>query len=341
MSIYTPKNLDQAKEIASLISDNPRDCLRIHAAFGAHFGGDMAITQNNAFTLKGKPSLNADAMAGIVRRSGACRFMVITSWDNDHCTYQCARHDEPEQIVHTFTYTIDMARAQGLTRNRNWQQMPQQMLRARALTLMLRAVYPDAVSGIYSPDELADNMSDISDDERAQISADSLGEQISAPPRPQRAPQSQPPRNAWQEAADRRKAQEAQQAQQTQASRPPQQAPNEHKAIDSAIPPAFRNEPADQIPSPAQIAHGLLVASLIGEVDEETGEVTEHSWENEADQQLATERAERVIGWRDLEAYCAGLWTIANKANNATPAGINLLIERAKSIGIERWLGVF
>lgn len=28
MTIYTPKNLEQAKEIASLISDNPRDCLK-------------------------------------------------------------------------------------------------------------------------------------------------------------------------------------------------------------------------------------------------------------------------------------------------------------------------
>ena len=88
MSIYTPKTLDQAKEIASLISDNPRDCLRLHAAFGAHFAGDMAITQNNSFMLRGKASLNADAMAGIVRRSGLCRYMVITSWDDEHCTYE-------------------------------------------------------------------------------------------------------------------------------------------------------------------------------------------------------------------------------------------------------------
>ena len=323
MSIYTPKTLDQAKEIATLISDAPRDCVRLHAAFGAHFGGDMALAQNNAYMLKGKPSLNADAMAGIVRRSGVCRYMVITSWDNDHCTYQCARHDEPESIVHTFTYTIDMAKAQGLTRNRNWQQMPMQMLRARALTLMLRAVYPDAVSGIYSPDELADNMSDISDDERAQISADSLGEQISSAPRHQRAPQSQPSR-----------------AQQAQTSRPPQPAPNEHKAIDS-IPPGFRNTPQEQIPSPAQVAQGLLAATFAGEVDEETGETAEHQWENQEDQKLATERAERVTSWGDLEGYCSGLMVIAQKPNNATPAGINLLIERAKSIGIERWLGVF
>jgi hypothetical protein len=70
-----------------------------------------------------------------------------------------------------------MAVKQGLTNNRNWKQMPRQMLRARVLTMGLRAVYPDAISGIYSPDELADNMS-MSDDERYAISAQSLGEEV-------------------------------------------------------------------------------------------------------------------------------------------------------------------
>ena len=44
--------------------------------------------------------------------------------------------------------------------------MPLQMLRSRVLTMGLRAVYPDAVSGIYSADEIADS-TDMSDDERA------------------------------------------------------------------------------------------------------------------------------------------------------------------------------
>ena len=89
------------------------------------------------------------------------------------------------------------------------------------------------------------------------------------------------------------------------------------------------------------MAQGLLDATLAGEVDEETGEMAEHQWENQEDQKLATERAERVTSWGDLEAYCSGLMVVAQKPNNATPAGINLLIERCKSIGIERWLGVF
>ena len=286
MGIYTPTTLDQAKEIATLISDRPQDCLRLHAAFGAHFSGDMAITQNNAYMLKGKPSLNADAMAGVVRRSGLCRYMVISSWDHDHCTYTCARNDEPESVVHTFTYTIQMAQAQGLTRNRNWQQMPMQMLRARALTLMLRATYPDAVSGIYSPDELADNMS-ISDDERAMISADSLGEElhkVSTQPKP--VP------------------------------------PSQHKAVDSAppadphTPPALVNIPASERPSPQHVVTRLIDVATMGRVDEDFGELVESEWHPEK-MALIKSKGKAVESWLDVESFTVALWHIAQEEASA------------------------
>jgi len=310
MTIYTPKNLDQAKEIATLISDSPRDCLRLHAAFGAHFGGDMAITQNNAYMLKGKPSLNADAMSGVVRRSGICRFMVITSWDHEHCTYECARNDEPEQIVHTFTYTFEMAKAQGLTRNRNWQQMPMQMLRARALTLMLRAVYPDAVSGIYSPDELADNMS-MSDDERAQISADSLGEELRAP--------SQAPR----------------------AQTPPQQ----HRAIpsnppaDQHLPPAFTQTAPQDRPTPQHVAQRLLDVATLGKINSEDGSLEDTEWDEDKLNEV-TERAAKVLSWTDLEVFATGLWTLTQEQGSADE--IDELLKTIKSLGYsEAKLGIF
>ena len=109
---------------------------------------------------------------------------------------EMARRDEAIDVVHSFTYTFAMAQAQGLTNNRNWKTMPMQMLRARCLTMGLRAVFPDAVSGIYSADEIADN-TNMSDDERAEISAQALGEEIKKPsraPQAQRAPQpSRPP----------------------------------------------------------------------------------------------------------------------------------------------------
>ena len=195
-SIYTPTNREEAKEIASLLTDGqrPLDLLLCHSAFGHHFNGDMGLVKTQAYCLRGKPSLNADAMSGICRNSGLVRFMRIASWSAQQCTMEFARTDEPADIVHTFTYTYEMAQAQGLTNNRNWRQMPLQMLRSRVLTMGLRATFPDAVSGIYSADEIADN-TNMSDDERAQISADSLGEEINVKqPAPKRqAPKRQAP----------------------------------------------------------------------------------------------------------------------------------------------------
>ena len=199
-SIYVPKDLEQAKEIASLLDyTNAESLLKCHAAFGHHFDGDMGKVKTQSYALRGTPSLNADAMAGICRSSGLVRYMRITSWDETHCKMEFARKDEPVDVVHTFVYTLEMANKQGLTRNRNWQQMPLQMLRSRVLTMGLRATFPDAVAGIYAADEIADN-TNMSDEERALVSAASLGEEINiteapskpTPPPPKPKPKNQP-----------------------------------------------------------------------------------------------------------------------------------------------------
>ena len=189
-SIWNPASVQEALDMSNLLSNGkPMDLLQLHAAFGHHFGGDLGLTMTQGYVLKGKPTLNADAMAGICRRSGLCRYLRITEWSAEVCSLEMARTDEPDEIVHTYSFTIEMAQQQGLTRNRNWQQMPQQMLRARALTLGLRATFPDAVSGVYSADEIADNTS-MSDHERDVITAHALGTDLpSRPPQSQRAPQ--------------------------------------------------------------------------------------------------------------------------------------------------------
>ncbi len=198
MSIFVPNNIQELQEMAMLLTNgNQRDALsliQVFAAFGDHFGGDLGRTWTQGYSLRGKPTLNADAMAGICRSSGLVAFIRTVSWDHEHCVMEMARRDEPMDVMHRFTYTYEMAQNQGLTNNRNWKTMPMQMLRARCLTMGLRAVFPDAVSGIYSADEIADN-TNMSDDERAEISAQALGEEIKKPsrtPQAQRAPQPSP-----------------------------------------------------------------------------------------------------------------------------------------------------
>ncbi len=75
-----------------------------------------------------------------------------------------------------------------------WKKHRRSMLRVRALAAICRAVVPDAVSGVYSVDEMADSM-DMSEQEREQIVAQSIGEEVSRAPQAQRAPQPQRPQH--------------------------------------------------------------------------------------------------------------------------------------------------
>jgi len=198
----TPDLINNVQSLAMLLSNGDQrkahDYVLLYSAFGHHFGYDMGRTITQGYVLKGKPTLNADAMAGICRRSGLCRFIRVLEWNHQTCTIEMARNDEPVEISHIYTFNMQMAQQQGLTRQQNWARMPMQMLRARALTMGLRATFPDCVSGIYSVDEIADNTS-MNDQERSMIIAQSMGEDINLssrpqtqrPPQPSRQPQPQ------------------------------------------------------------------------------------------------------------------------------------------------------
>ena len=170
-------------------NEKAQEMVRSYAQFGKHFNYDLGLMMGQVSVIRtrseGKPTLNADAVAGICRRSGLMRMCRIVEWTTELCSFEMARDDEEETHIYTFTY--EMAAAQGLTRNQNWDKMRLQMLRARALTMGCRALFPDAVSGIYSTDEIADN-TPMSDRERALLIADSMGEKISTAPPAEPAP---------------------------------------------------------------------------------------------------------------------------------------------------------
>lgn len=186
---FIPTTIDQLWEFAMMLNngqnDKAHEMVLCYAQFGGHFNHDLGLMMGQVSVIRGKPTLNADAVAGICRRSSLMRMCRIVEWTTELCSFEMARHDEEETHIYTFTYK--MAAAQGLTRNQNWDKMRLQMLRARALTMGCRALFPDAVSGIYSTDEIADN-TPMSDRERALLIADSIGEKISTAPPAEPAP---------------------------------------------------------------------------------------------------------------------------------------------------------
>jgi len=205
-SIWVPENRADAWDMALMLSNNNQrdalDLIKCHASFGHHWGFDMGQVMVNTVCIKGKPTMRADAIAGITYNSGRVDRIQIVHHDNEACVIECVRSDDPNRTVHKQIFTMQQAHQMGLTNNSNWKRMPMQMLRARCITAACRAVWPDAVSGIYSSDEIADNMP-LSDQERFEITTRSLGEDdvkympsnqpVSQPaPQPSKPPAPQP-----------------------------------------------------------------------------------------------------------------------------------------------------
>ena len=78
-------------------------------------------------------------------------FVVQQSTDQ-LCKVKARRGSAQEWVSITFT-KADAERA-GLLGKGVWKQYPQAMLRARAISALCRVLCPDAIRGVYTPEEL-------------------------------------------------------------------------------------------------------------------------------------------------------------------------------------------
>jgi hypothetical protein len=118
---------------------------------GDELGFDPMASARNVGLVKGKVSLSADAMVGLVKRSSVCAAWLVVDSTATECTIATTRHGDATPTV--LTYTIAMATRAGLTGSQTWRAHPEAMLRARCGAALARAVYPDVCGGLYEPDE--------------------------------------------------------------------------------------------------------------------------------------------------------------------------------------------
>jgi hypothetical protein len=102
--------------------------------------------------IEGKPALSAELIAGLVYRRVPGAVLRVVESEASHCIVEAARPGgaKPTRIC----WTMEDAKAAGLTMKDNWKKYPRAMLRCRAITEAARAVFPDATMGVYDPDEL-------------------------------------------------------------------------------------------------------------------------------------------------------------------------------------------
>jgi hypothetical protein len=101
--------------------------------------------------IEGKPTMAAELMAALALSRLPGSLLRIASTTNEECAVEAARVGQQST---TFRFSISDARAANLLGKDNWKKYPAAMLRARCVAAAARAVFPDAVLGLYDPDEL-------------------------------------------------------------------------------------------------------------------------------------------------------------------------------------------
>jgi hypothetical protein len=158
---FEPRNVAEACDYAGLLVRSkflPRAVTSAEAAFaiiatGRELGMTALQSLRAIHVIDGKPTLSADLIAALCKKSpDLCRYFRLVQTSDTVATYETHRVGEPSPTRLSFTFAE--AQRAGLTNKDNWRKFPAAMLRARAITALARAVYPDLVMGIYDPDEV-------------------------------------------------------------------------------------------------------------------------------------------------------------------------------------------
>lgn len=160
---FEPRGIPEALQLAqTLVASRllPRSVATPEAAFaiiatGRELGLTAMQSLRSIHVIEGKPTLSADLICALVKQRGdVCAYFRLVESTDQVATYETHRKGEPEPTRMSFSMA-DANRA-GVTGKDNWRKYPAAMLRARCITALARAVYPDLAMGLYDPDEVTE-----------------------------------------------------------------------------------------------------------------------------------------------------------------------------------------
>lgn len=119
---------------------------------GRELGIPPTVAIREIYVVKGRPSCSSQLMMALVRAAYGPSAMRVKSNTATECTveYRIPGWDGTSSV----TFTIDDARKAGLLSNDTWSKYPRAMLRNRAISEAARSAFPDAILGMYTPEEM-------------------------------------------------------------------------------------------------------------------------------------------------------------------------------------------
>jgi hypothetical protein len=188
-----PSTAEQAFWLATQLAKSGllgKSVQRPEAAFAVILAGrELGLTAMQSLrsihVIEGKPSLSADLMVALVKRSPTCKFFKLAKSTNEVATYVTDRIGEGETEM---SFTMEDARLAGVASKDNWRKYPAAMLRARCIAALARAVYPDLLAGIYEADSEEIAAAGRANKMPSSSGSDVVDAEISAEPTPEPIP---------------------------------------------------------------------------------------------------------------------------------------------------------
>ena len=159
LSPYVPSSLAEADKLAQRLAESalvpdalkkrPGDILIILMT-GHELGLAPMQALRGLAVVNGKPIISADLAVSLTKKHPSCVFFRLVSTDDNQAVYETERKGEGRTRI---AWTMKQATDAGLAGRGPWKAHPAAMLRARASLALARAVYPDVLLGVYSPDE--------------------------------------------------------------------------------------------------------------------------------------------------------------------------------------------
>ncbi|MBF6596325.1 MAG: hypothetical protein IVW51_18000 [Thermaceae bacterium] len=115
---------------------------------------------NSINVIQGKPAVSPQLMLALVYRSGQGSIQILERTDSRSVVRAHRKGLSPQD----FSFTLEDAKRLGLAEKDNYRKQPAVMLQWRNVAAAARAVFPDVVSGLYTPDEMGAEV-EVGDDE--------------------------------------------------------------------------------------------------------------------------------------------------------------------------------
>jgi hypothetical protein len=119
-------------------------------------GADVLMVMQNLYIVHGNPAWSAKFNIACFNSCG--KYTAIKYRMNEAKT-ECVAHCielATGEVIEGVTVSLEMAKAEGWTKNPKYKSMPELMLRYRAATFLIRSTAPEITMGLHTVDEMND-----------------------------------------------------------------------------------------------------------------------------------------------------------------------------------------